>query len=195
MRVWPRSTLAVRVHPVTVAFAMNLIPHCPDVSEDLHGTACRRRARIRYPAQSQTTDLQPLLNEADRLAWLTDWYRAMPLYAEVERTATQSGDTRNALYAKLGRLRGQMQMRSLVEISEEIAKDLDTPLVARDPAFGCAPSRSRATSIWSGISGWPRAIGSRSANSPRVARQRVGESRHRRARAAARCGWHSIGWG
>ena len=83
--------------------------------------------------QSQATDLQPLLNEADRLAWLTDWYRAMPLYAEVERTATQSGDTRNALYAKFGRLRGQMQMRSLVEISEEIAKDLDTPLVARDP--------------------------------------------------------------
>ena len=83
--------------------------------------------------QSPATDLQPLLNEADRLAWLTDWYRAMPLYAEVERTATQSGDTRNALYAKFGRLRGQMQMRSLVEISEEIAKDLDTPLVARDP--------------------------------------------------------------
>src|SRR5678816_737556 len=84
-------------------------------------------------AQSQTTELQRLLVEADRLAWLTDWYKAMPLYAEVERAATQSGDRRNALYAKFGRLRGQMQMRSLVDLSEEIAKDLETPIVARDP--------------------------------------------------------------
>src|SRR4051812_16451854 len=84
-------------------------------------------------AQPQTTDLRGLLMQADQLAWLTDWYKAKPLYAEAERVATRSGDKRSAMYAKFGRLRGEMQTRSLVELSDELANDLATPLASRDP--------------------------------------------------------------
>jgi hypothetical protein len=73
------------------------------------------------------------LQEADRLAWMTDWYGALPIYVEVERAAISTGDRRAAMYAKFGRLRGQMQTRSLAELSEEIAADLLAPIAQQDP--------------------------------------------------------------
>lgn len=88
------------------------------------------------------TTFQDDLKEADRLAWLTDWYSAHPLYARAERAATRAGDKRNALYAKFGRLRGEMQTLALPDISEIIANDLETPLVQNDPAL-----RLRALSV------------------------------------------------
>lgn len=54
-------------------------------------------------------ELEDRLQEADRLAWLTNWYEALPIYAEVEQAASMAGNRRDALYAKFGRLRGQMQ--------------------------------------------------------------------------------------
>lgn len=72
------------------------------------------------------------LNEADRLAWLTDWYTAEPIYASAEKAATAIHDRRNALYAKFGRLRGEMQRLPLADVSREIASDLESPLVIRD---------------------------------------------------------------
>lgn len=73
------------------------------------------------------------LKEADRLAWLTDWYSALPIYVEVEKAATKAGRRRDALYAKFGRLRGQMQILPLPDISEEIASDLRSPVAKSDP--------------------------------------------------------------
>jgi hypothetical protein len=72
------------------------------------------------------------LEEADRLAWLTDWYSALPIYAEVEQATTTNGDRRAAMYAKFGRLRGQMQILPLPDISEQIAADLETPIAKQD---------------------------------------------------------------
>jgi hypothetical protein len=46
-----------------------------------------------------TAPYQSDLTEADRLAWLTDWYSARPLYARAEHAAVNAGDKRNALYA------------------------------------------------------------------------------------------------
>lgn len=84
-------------------------------------------------AFAQTADAQKLLAEADRLAWLTNWYNALPIYAEVERAATKNGNRRDALYAKFGRLRGQMQTLPLPDVSEQIATDLESPAAKRDP--------------------------------------------------------------
>ena len=39
------------------------------------------------------------LQEADRLAWLTNREQALPICAEVEQAATKAGDSRDALYA------------------------------------------------------------------------------------------------
>jgi CHAT domain-containing protein len=83
-------------------------------------------------AQVARTDLDKRLQEADRLAWLTNWYDALPIYAEVEQAATKFGNRRDAMYAKFGRLRGQMQTIPLPDISEQIAADLDTPLASQD---------------------------------------------------------------
>src|SRR5688572_14571223 len=72
------------------------------------------------------------IQEADRLAWLTDWYSAAPIYERAERSAIAAGDKRNALYAKFGRLRGEMQTSALADLSELLARDLDTPLLKSD---------------------------------------------------------------
>jgi hypothetical protein len=79
-----------------------------------------------------TPDFAALLQEADRVARLTDWYSALPIYAEVEQSAAKAGNRRDALYAKFGRLRGQMQTLFLPDISEQIAADLESPLSRRD---------------------------------------------------------------
>ncbi len=78
------------------------------------------------------SSLDRRLQEADRLAWLTDWYSALPIYQEVERLATRTGNHRDAMYARFGRLRGEMQQLSLPDISEEIARDLASPLAKQD---------------------------------------------------------------
>ena len=83
-------------------------------------------------AQGASSDFGARLSEADRLAWLTTWYDALPIYAEVEHAASKAGNRRDAMYAKFGRLRGQMQILPLPDISEQIAADLETPLAKQD---------------------------------------------------------------
>src|ERR1700750_2864391 len=78
-------------------------------------------------------DIGERLQEADRMAWLNDWYGALPIYVEAQNAATSAGDRRAAMDAKFGRLRGQMQTRSLAELSEEIATDLLSPMAKQDP--------------------------------------------------------------
>src|SRR5690606_12665790 len=86
-------------------------------------TACTRRPPEDHGA---------LLREADGLAWLTNWTAATPVFARAETLARDAGDERNALYAKFGRLRGEMQVRPLPDVSAEIARDLDTDLAKSD---------------------------------------------------------------
>ena len=78
-------------------------------------------------AQSASSGFSARLAEADRLAWVTNWYDALAIYTEVEQAATKAGNRRDAMYAKFGRLRGQMQTIPLPDISEQIATDLETP--------------------------------------------------------------------
>ena len=83
-------------------------------------------------AQLTSTDFKKRLDEADRFAWLTNWYDALPIYTEIEQAATKAGNRRDAMYAKFGRLRGQMQILPLPDISEQIATDLETRLAKQD---------------------------------------------------------------
>jgi CHAT domain-containing protein len=84
------------------------------------------------PPDPQKMTTTELLEEADRLAWLNDWDAAQPLYAAAERVANEGGDERNAMYAKFGRLRGQMPTLALKDASEQFSVDLAKPLAKND---------------------------------------------------------------
>jgi hypothetical protein len=77
-------------------------------------------------------DIDAQLKEADRFAWLTDWTSALPVYIAAEARARTAGTPSQLLYAKLGRLRGEMQVRALGDLSDELGRDLARPIVMRD---------------------------------------------------------------
>lgn len=84
------------------------------------------------PAVAQDSDPHKLIAEADRLAWLRVWTRAEPLYAKAREAFIANGDERNALYAEVSRLRGQLPTLPVPEVSERLADYLDDPIVQSD---------------------------------------------------------------
>lgn len=90
-------------------------------------------ALLQYsPAVAQVSEPHKLLAEADRLAWLRVWTRAEPLYAKARDAFKASGDERNALYAEVSRLRGQLPTLPVPDVSERLSDYLDNPLVRSD---------------------------------------------------------------
>src|SRR5258705_821197 len=86
-----------------------------------------------HPASAQNTPApEQQLVEAERLAWLKAWTKAEPLYAAAEREFAARGDKRNALYAQINALRGQLPRLPVPEVSERLANYLDDPLVLAD---------------------------------------------------------------
>jgi tetratricopeptide (TPR) repeat protein len=77
-------------------------------------------------------DIDGQLQEADRLAWLTNWTSALPVYRAAEARARTAGTPSQLLYAKFGKLRGEMQVRALGDLSDELGRDLARPIVVRD---------------------------------------------------------------
>ena len=137
---------------------------------------------VMLSSSATAQDLERKLHEADRLAWLTNWYDALPIYAEVEQAATKAGNRRDAMYAKFGRLRGQMQTLPLPDISEQIAADLESPLAKRDPEAE-APRTHRQGRHRSRV-GRPRRrarLAEPFGSLRGAGRQGLGESRERRA--------------
>jgi tetratricopeptide (TPR) repeat protein len=80
-----------------------------------------------------STDPQVLLAEADRFYWLNNGPKAGPLYDRAESLFANRGDARNALYAKIGRLRSQAETMSFVELSRFLNEQLQNPVVRSDP--------------------------------------------------------------
>jgi len=76
---------------------------------------------------------QLLLAEANRLAWLFNWPKAEPLYIRAEQLFKEKGDTRNEIYARVGRIRAHAEMMSWVDVSEMLTRQLDIPVVRGDP--------------------------------------------------------------
>ena len=82
------------------------------------------------PVASKSPEI--LLAEANRLAWLFNWPKAEPLYIRAEQLFKESGDTRNEIYSRVGRIRAQSEAMSWVDVSEIFRNELDVPIVKRD---------------------------------------------------------------
>ena len=74
-----------------------------------------------------------ILDHALRLADIYNWDDAGKEFAEAESRFRAAGDQRNALYAKLGRLRATVDQRALPATATELASELDdNPLLQTD---------------------------------------------------------------
>jgi CHAT domain-containing protein len=80
-------------------------------------------------------DPKTTLAEADRLAWLKNWTKAEPLFQKAEEGFKTDGDRRNELYARVGKLRGELRSKSPQIISHEVALLMADPLVQTDKAL------------------------------------------------------------
>src|SRR5258707_15080189 len=84
-------------------------------------------------AQATADDPDVLLKQALRYGDLYNWADAASLFTQAEQLYGARGDSRNALYAHLGRLRSTMEQLSLPEVSEELGVELDkNPLLQSD---------------------------------------------------------------
>jgi hypothetical protein len=81
-------------------------------------------------ATSQNPEI--LLTEANRLAWLFNWPKAGPLYVRAEELFRKKGDTRNEVYARVGRIRAESEAMSWVDVSRLLGQQLDLPVVKAD---------------------------------------------------------------
>lgn len=79
------------------------------------------------------TNPEVMLAEANRLAWLFNWPKAEPLYLRAEELFKEKGDTRNEIYARVGRIRAQSEMMSYVDVSQMIEKEMERPIAKGDP--------------------------------------------------------------
>ena len=77
-------------------------------------------------------DPKALLAEAIHLYWLSNGPKAAPLFARAEKLFAAQGDSRNELYAKVGRLRSQAETMSFVDLSRVLNEQLQTPIVQND---------------------------------------------------------------
>src|SRR5262245_55889544 len=73
-----------------------------------------------------------LLREADRFAMLYNWPKASPLYAQAEALFTRSGDQKDALSARLGRIRAQINTAVIRKLDNEVEEGMRSPLVQGD---------------------------------------------------------------
>src|ERR1700727_420570 len=84
---------------------------------------------------AQQPQAKELLAHALHLADLYNWDDAGPAFAEAERLFADAGDQRNALYAKLGRLRSNIDhdQQTLPAVAAQLADALeDDPLLQYD---------------------------------------------------------------
>ena len=76
-----------------------------------------------------------LIAQADQFADQSDWQKAGPLYAKAEAEYHRTGDTRNELYAKLGRLHRDLEKGSYSTVRTEVVNALAIPVAQNDPAL------------------------------------------------------------
>ncbi len=85
---------------------------------------------LRDPEAS--TNPEALLTEANRLSWLFNWPKAEPLYVRAEQLFKEKNDTRNEIYARVGRIRAQAETMSWVDVSEMLGQQLEIPVAKGD---------------------------------------------------------------
>ena len=89
---------------------------------------------VRVATLLNSNDPHRMLAEANRYYWTHNLPASSPLYERAEELFEQSHDDRDALYAKIGLIRSQLQM-PFGEMSDYLAAQLKTPLVEHDPAL------------------------------------------------------------
>ncbi len=84
-------------------------------------------------AQQKQQSASETLQHALHLADLYNWADAAQQFSEAEKMFVVAGDQRNALYARLGKIRSTIEQRSLPVTSAQLAAELDTnPLLHTD---------------------------------------------------------------
>ncbi len=88
----------------------------------------------RHPSSSTATANDPnlLLDRANYLSWLNNWNAAGPLYARAEVLFRADGDTRNELYARIGRARAYGVTTSGQPVSQALEAALREPVTKSD---------------------------------------------------------------
>ena len=92
-----------------------------------------RHRRIASIQSVSSNDPKAILAEANHFAFLSNVYRAHPLYAKAEQMFHERGDKRDELYAKIGLMRAKAETMSFVKLSDFLGAKLATPLVQNDP--------------------------------------------------------------
>jgi hypothetical protein len=83
-------------------------------------------------ADQGTTGSASLLASAEYYAQRYNWTKAAGYFSRALTPFEASGDKRNALYAKIGFLRGTMESSDLPQLSAYLREQLENPLVAND---------------------------------------------------------------
>ena len=86
----------------------------------------------RIGSQTESSDPQTLLVAADHFYWLNNGPAAGPLYEKAEKLFSDKADARNALHAKIGRLRSNAETMSFVDLSRFLGEELQNPIVKND---------------------------------------------------------------
>jgi len=81
------------------------------------------------PVKGQVTAPQVAVAEADRLAILYNWPRALPLYADAQREFRRLNDPKGALEAQLGWLRAEAYEEPSPALAAEVDRDLRNPII------------------------------------------------------------------
>ena len=94
---------------------------CTVVATCAFGTAA-----LALNAQQKQQSASELLHHALYLADLYNWAAAGPEFSQAEKMFVAAGDQRNALYAKLGRLRSTAEQGKVPAISAQLETELAT---------------------------------------------------------------------
>lgn len=130
------------VQPIRVTKSRQAATHNSEWRNRLLASLASHLISIRLPAKSRKTSLSPvtgtgdateLVAEADHFAWLGNLQAAAPLYAKAELLATQRGDVKTAIHARVGRIRSQAETMPFAQVSEMLAAELENPIVQNDP--------------------------------------------------------------
>ncbi|MCU1315252.1 MAG: hypothetical protein JWN63_574 [Candidatus Acidoferrum typicum] len=81
--------------------------------------------------QATLDSAETILKKANRLSWLGNWHRAGALYERAEGMFRGTGDRRNELYARIGRLRAGQHL-PWDQLSNELASILNDPVARTD---------------------------------------------------------------
>lgn len=91
------------------------------------------RSQVDAVNVSGSADPQLILHRADHYYWLSNGPAAAPLFAKAEKLFAAEGDSRNEIYARVGRLRSQAETMSFVDLSRILNDQLQNPIVQNDP--------------------------------------------------------------